>query len=127
MGLARPCFLEASEAIAFVHRLIFGVFLKLLKDSQLVIFVQSCNRANMNVTVKLEDRLVKMARHRAVDCGVSLSGWLASLIEREVEGGPREKRKPLRLLEALGDESVAGLEFEPPRLKDEPQSVVFDE
>lgn len=87
--------------------------------------MQSCNRADMNVTVKLEDRLVKMARHRAVDCGVSLSGWLASLIEREVEGGASEKRKPLRLLEALGDESVAGLEFEPPRLKDEPEAVVF--
>lgn len=79
----------------------------------------------MNVTVKLEDRLVKMARHRAVDSGVSLSGWLALLIEREVNGRPGGRSKPVRLLEALGDESVAGLEFEPPRLKDEPEGVVF--
>lgn len=79
----------------------------------------------MNVTVKLEDRLVKMARHRAVDSGVSLSGWLAILIEREIEGRSGEKRGPTRLLEALGDESVAGLEFEPPRLADEPKGVFF--
>lgn len=79
----------------------------------------------MNVTVKLEDRLVKLARHRAVDSGVSLSGWLAHLIEREVECRPGERSRPVRLLEALGDESVAGLEFEPPRLKDEPEGVAF--
>lgn len=80
----------------------------------------------MNVTVKLENRLVKLARHRAVDSGVSLSGWLALLIEREVEGGPNGGRKPVRLLEALGDESVAGLAFDPPRLRDEPRGEAFE-
>ena len=79
----------------------------------------------MNVTVKLDDRLVKMARHRAVDSGVSLSGWLAMLIEREVDCTPSARNKPAHLLEALGDESVAGLEFNPPRLKDKPKGVVF--
>jgi hypothetical protein len=32
----------------------------------------------------------------------------------------------MRLLEALGDESVAELEFDPPRLKDEPEGVGFE-
>jgi hypothetical protein len=40
----------------------------------------------MNVTVKLDEQLVEVARHRAVDSGVSLSGWLALLIKREVAG-----------------------------------------
>lgn len=83
----------------------------------------------MNVTVKLDDQLVRAARHRAVDSGVSLSGWLASLIEREVSAktteNPRSAR-PVRLLDALGDDS-AGLDFDPPALKDSPVAVVFEE
>jgi len=110
----------------FVRDGILGsVFLVSAKGFQFDIIVHSCIRASMNVTVKLEDRLVKMARHRAVDSGVSLSGWLAILIEREVDGRRGRKRKPVSLLEALGDESVAGLEFEPPRLKGQPEGAVF--
>lgn len=80
----------------------------------------------MNVTVKLDDRLIKVARHRAVDSGVSLSGWLALLIEREVAGKSSSNRRPNRLLDALGDESLAELEFEPPRLYDKPEGAVFE-
>lgn len=80
----------------------------------------------MNVTVKIDDRLIKVARHRAVNSGVSLSGWLARLIEREVADQPDGNRRSMCLLEALGDESTAGLEFEPPRLKDEPAAAVFE-
>lgn len=84
----------------------------------------------MNITVKLDDQLVRAARHRAVDSGVSLSGWLASLIEREVSAKTTEKQRsarPMRLLDALGDDSPAGLDFDPPALKDSPVAMVFEE
>ena len=37
-----------------------------------------------NVTVKLEDALVRAARHEAVDAGQSLSTWLADLIRERL-------------------------------------------
>jgi hypothetical protein len=37
-----------------------------------------------NVTVKLEEDLVRAARHEAVDAGQSLSGWLAELIRERL-------------------------------------------
>lgn len=37
-----------------------------------------------NVTVKLEEELVRAARHLAVDTGQSLSGWLADLIRERL-------------------------------------------
>ena len=80
----------------------------------------------MNVTVKLDDRLVKVARHLAVDSGVSLSGFLAMLIQREASGRRKGKARSKGLLDALGDEEGAGLEFAPPRLKDEPEGVGFE-
>lgn len=82
----------------------------------------------MNVTVKIDDRLVRVARHRAVDSGLSLSGWLAQLIKREIDSERGETSpKPLCLLEALGDESLAEIEFTLPSLSGEPQEIRFDE
>ena len=37
-----------------------------------------------NVTVKLEEELVRAARHEAVDAGQSLSSWLAALIRERL-------------------------------------------
>ena len=37
-----------------------------------------------NVTVKLEEELVRAARHEAVDAGQSLSTWLADLIRERL-------------------------------------------
>ena len=37
-----------------------------------------------NVTVKLEEALVRAARHEAVDAGQSLGGWLAELIRERL-------------------------------------------
>ena len=37
-----------------------------------------------NVTVKLEEALVRAARHKAVDAGQSLSTWLAELIRERL-------------------------------------------
>ncbi len=37
-----------------------------------------------NVTVKLEEALVRAARHEAVDAGQSLSTWLADLIRERL-------------------------------------------
>ncbi len=39
-----------------------------------------------NVTVKLEEGLVRAARHEAVDAGQSLSTWLADLIRERLGG-----------------------------------------
>ena len=38
----------------------------------------------MNVTISLRDELVKEARHLAVDKGVSLSKYIASILEEEL-------------------------------------------
>lgn len=38
----------------------------------------------MNVTIKIDDALCKEARHRAVDHGLSLSGWIAGIVRKEL-------------------------------------------
>ena len=48
-----------------------------------------------NVTVKLEEALVRAARHQAVDAGQSLSTWLADLI--------RERLKASELASAVAE------------------------
>jgi len=69
----------------------------------------------MNVTVKLPDKLIKAARHRAVDDGVSLSSWLGSLVEREVSQLNEKPKKTLAESLAMEGE-FAGRDFEVPRL-----------
>lgn len=54
----------------------------------------------MNVTIKLKDELCREARHRAVDCGESLSGWIAEIVRRELARG---RVADGSLLELLGD------------------------
>lgn len=63
----------------------------------------------MNVTIKLEDALCKEARHRAVDRGLSLSGWVAELLQKELAGEPHATAG---LLESLSMEDHADREFE---------------
>lgn len=73
--------------------------------------VQSC--LTMNVTIKIDDALCREARHRAVDRGLSLSGWIAGVLCRELAGG-----NPVDgggLLDALAMEEGEEREFEVPR------------
>jgi hypothetical protein len=46
----------------------------------------------VNVTVSLPDDLVREARHEAVDRGLSLSGYLADLLEQHLEARRRYRR-----------------------------------
>jgi hypothetical protein len=46
----------------------------------------------VNVTVSLPDELVRAARHEAVDRGVSLSRYLAMLLEQHLESQRRYRR-----------------------------------
>jgi len=66
----------------------------------------------MNVTVKLEDDLIKQARHRSIDEGKSLSAWMADLVQKELKLTKTEKKSLLERLEdhALPDE-VADKDF----------------
>lgn len=41
--------------------------------------------ANRNVTLSLPEEVLKDARHRAVDKGMSLSAYLASMLKEQVE------------------------------------------
>jgi hypothetical protein len=66
----------------------------------------------MNVTVKLDDELVKLARHRAVDRGLSLSKWLGELIRSDLKGQMRSN--PSNLLQAIGNDELADVELEIP-------------
>lgn len=70
----------------------------------------------MNVTIKLDNSLCKEARHRAIDQGLSLSGWIRTLLERELAEKPDKPRGTL--LDLLGDKRAAGVEFEVPKFSD---------
>lgn len=72
----------------------------------------------MNVTIRLDDAQCKAARHRAVDEGLSLSGWIGKVIEKELAGERAEHQKTL--LELLGDRSAEEVAFDPPRSADFP-------
>ena len=65
----------------------------------------------MDVTVRLKDDLLKDARHKAVDEGLSLSAWLARLIEREVARPPHAPETSF--WERVGDPRLAEAEFNP--------------
>lgn len=78
--------------------------------------MQSCNRANVNVTIKLDSSLCKEARHRAIDEGLSLSGWIRKLLSRELAEKPEKNRGTL--IDMLGDKRAASVEFEVPRFSD---------
>ncbi|MGF1450379.1 MAG: hypothetical protein ACFB20_13310 [Opitutales bacterium] len=83
----------------------------------------------MNVTLKLADDLCKQARHRAVDEGVSLSRWVATLVERELG---QSKVTALKALpkQTIGDRlhcpELAEYDFEIERIQGELREVDFD-
>lgn len=64
----------------------------------------------MNVTIKIDDALCREARHRAVDRGLSLSGWIAGLLRRELSGGKPSKEGGL--LDALAMKEGEDRKFE---------------
>ena len=76
----------------------------------------------MNVTLKIDDQLCRDARHRAVDAGLSLSGWVADVIQKELA---RSSVKKQTLLEALGNEKLSRLKLDFPRDKSLPRDVDF--
>jgi hypothetical protein len=49
-------------------------------------------------------------KHRAVDAGLSLSGWVAAIIVKELSGS-RAKKSP-SLSDSLGNEKLAEFEIE---------------
>lgn len=78
----------------------------------------------MNVTIKIDNMLVKGARHRAVDDGLSLSGWVAKLIYRELlDDSSLAKRGGL--LELLGDDEPQGGAVDFPRDKSPTRKIEF--
>ncbi|MDC0291700.1 hypothetical protein OAK81_00225 [Verrucomicrobiales bacterium] len=76
----------------------------------------------MNVTLKLEDELCRDARHKAVDVGMSLSGWITELLKRELSK-PETGKEGDSLLDLVGCEDERDFEF--PRSKDQPREVDF--
>jgi hypothetical protein len=78
----------------------------------------------MNVTVSLEDELCRLARHRAVDEGKSLSSWLAGVIRKEVAKTPAAKSPSL--LEMLRDDVAGSVPLEFPPMEDQLTPANFD-
>lgn len=64
----------------------------------------------MNVTIKIQDKLGRAARHKAVDAGLSLSGWIAGVIAKELSMPKPETSRTL--LQALGNEKLAHAEID---------------
>lgn len=67
----------------------------------------------MNVTIKIDDALCKEARHRAVDQGLSLSGWIAGIVRKELARESDTDRSGL--LDALAMNEAVERSFEIPR------------
>jgi hypothetical protein len=78
----------------------------------------------MNVTVKIDDRLCREARHRAVDRGLSLSGWIAEVLRKELAVDEPTKRG---LLDALAIEEGADEAFDIPRDASVARDLTFSE
>jgi len=93
-------------------------------DSSNGLLTDSCFRAIvliMNVTLKINDPLLKSARHRAVDQGLSLSAWMAKLIEREVGAG--SDMPAADILTQLGDETLADIPLEIESSRELPREI----
>ena len=105
---------------------LFGAGLVGILLFQITPFEIPCNRATvqtMNVTIKIDDEVCRAARHRAVDRGLSLSGWITELIREVVEA---EKEAETRgLLESLALEEGEEKVFEIPRDTDSSREVSF--
>ncbi|MBU3664859.1 MAG: hypothetical protein FGM15_03135 [Chthoniobacterales bacterium] len=89
--------------------------------------MQSCNRALVNVTIKLDDTMCREARHRAVDANLSLSGWIAKLIREHLNHAPVAARPKRTLLDLLGDEKSGAVDLEIPSLAEKPRPAVLEE
>ncbi len=76
----------------------------------------------MNITIKVNDKLAKQARHEAVDDNLSLSGWVSKLIKEKLSHEGSQKS----LLDALGNDDLANLEIEFPRSKSTSRELTFD-
>ncbi len=77
----------------------------------------------MNVTIKIDDAMCREARHRAVDLGLSLSGWIAGLMRRELGAGKPAGESGL--LDALSMEEGADREFEVSRDASHSRDLAF--
>lgn len=75
------------------------------------------------MTIKIDDALCKEARHRAVDADLSLSGWVAKVLAKELsEAEMREQT----LVEAIGmDDDRDLMEFIPDRKMDLDRPIEF--
>ncbi len=76
----------------------------------------------MNVTIKINDDLIKQARHEAVDDGLSLSGWVAQLITEKLS----DKAPTKSLLEAIGNENLAELDMDFQRSQSTSRELTFE-
>ena len=76
----------------------------------------------MNVTIKIEDKLCREARHRAVDSGLSLSGWIAEVVTRELA---TENRASVGLLKSLAMKEGEEQGFDIPRDASEARDLSF--
>ena len=74
------------------------------------------------MTIKLKDELCREARHRAVDCGVSLSGWIADVVRWELR---QERVVNGSLLDVLGDPDSRDRDVEFPRDESGVRNVEF--
>lgn len=67
----------------------------------------------MNVTIKIDDDLCKQARHKAVDADLSLSSWVASIIEKELSSAEDSGKTMIELIGMEDDRDL--MDFIPDR------------
>jgi hypothetical protein len=62
-----------------------------------------CHTVFVNVTLSLPDDLVREARHEAVDRGLSLSRYLAELLEHHLESRRRYREAQERMRRRMAE------------------------
>ena len=77
----------------------------------------------MNVTLKIDEELCRQARHRAVDANLSLSKWVAQLVEKELGAPIPDNKKMAELLAAADGRGFE--EFLPDRKSEIERSIDF--
>lgn len=77
----------------------------------------------MNVTLKIDDDLCREARHRAIDADMSLSKWVAHLVEKEIVTGNEEPRTIAQSIQMDDDRDLS--EFIPKRSNRDNRDLQF--
>ncbi|MDE0101363.1 MAG: hypothetical protein OXN89_03200 [Bryobacterales bacterium] len=72
----------------------------------------------MRTTISLDDRLAQRVRRRAASQGLSVSAYVAAILDDAIKGPVPSAAKPFRLITVGGSGPAAGVDLDRPRSLD---------